>query len=159
MNCKVSSNIDDLEKLNNKYGWIPGKNNIRPNNDVINNKNNKLENAYYFYNTRLDYILDVVFKFKMKLNSDGKLEYYCKNIPEKKIFRKNDFPYDLPIGTNHYIMWYTYNIDDENQINNDIFESLKKELENENFEFIWYENPKMTIPEIYHVQVFWIKID
>jgi hypothetical protein len=23
------------------------------------------------------------------------------------------------------------------------------------FEFVWYENPKMSIPGIYHVQVFW----
>jgi hypothetical protein len=23
------------------------------------------------------------------------------------------------------------------------------------FEFAWYENPKMTIPGVYHVQVFW----
>ncbi len=24
---------------------------------------------------------------------------------------------------------------------------------------VWYENPKMTIPEVYHVQVFWSKVD
>ena len=23
------------------------------------------------------------------------------------------------------------------------------------FQFAWYENPKMTVPGIYHVQVFW----
>jgi hypothetical protein len=26
------------------------------------------------------------------------------------------------------------------------------------YEFAFYENPKMTIPEIYHVQVFWRKL-
>jgi hypothetical protein len=25
------------------------------------------------------------------------------------------------------------------------------------FRFVWYENPKMTVPDVYHVQVFWCK--
>ena len=24
------------------------------------------------------------------------------------------------------------------------------------FDFVWYENPKMSVPDFYHVQVFWI---
>lgn len=24
------------------------------------------------------------------------------------------------------------------------------------FDFAWYENPKMSVPDFYHVQVFWI---
>ena len=30
-------------------------------------------------------------------------------------------------------------------------------IKSDNYSFIWYENPKMTIEDIYHVQVFWIK--
>mmetsp|Transcript_29726 Transcript_29726/g.60758 ORF Transcript_29726/g.60758 Transcript_29726/m.60758 type:complete len:203 (-) Transcript_29726:176-784(-) len=26
------------------------------------------------------------------------------------------------------------------------------------FEFVWYENPKMTIPGVFHVQVFWHRL-
>ena len=55
-------------------------------------------------------------------------------------------------------MWYTYVVSDHIKINQDIYESLFALLGDKNFEFIWYENPKMTIPEIYHLQVFWRKI-
>ena len=38
MNCKISSNKNDLQKLHEKYNWIPGENNIRPTNENINKK-------------------------------------------------------------------------------------------------------------------------
>lgn len=37
----------------------------------------------------------------------------------------------------------------------DIAEALQLRLGHGNFEFVWYLNPKMTIPDVYHVQVFW----
>ena len=52
-------------------------------------------------------------------------------------------------------MWYTYQDIPDNEINNDIDNSLYELMGHKNFEFVWYENPKMSVPEIYHVQVFW----
>ena len=34
--------------------------------------------------------------------------FKCTNVLKRKLFRKNDFPYDLPKGTEHYVMWYTF---------------------------------------------------
>ena len=96
-----------------------------------------------------------MFSLPIKFNNKGKLEVSISNIPKLGSFRKNDFPYNLPEGTQHYIMWYTYLIDDDYKINQDIYDSIFQLLGTENFEFIWYKNPKMTIPEIYHLQVFW----
>ena len=80
-----------------------------------------------------------------------------ESIYEVKIFAPNEFPYNS--DGNHSIMWYG-GIDQsqikENEVNEDIFQNLEKQLGHVNFEFAWYENPKMTIPQIYHVQVFWI---
>jgi hypothetical protein len=53
--------------------------------------------------------------------------------------------------------WYNYgppNITDE-EITGHISKAMKTRLKHERFEFVWYQNPKMTIPEIFHVQVFW----
>lgn len=75
-------------------------------------------------------------------------------------------------------MWYTYGPCEElsdQQISNgkalsplhfiayrillitfvDIHDGLKLRLGHTNFEFVWYLNPKMTIPDVFHVQVFW----
>jgi hypothetical protein len=44
------------------------------------------------------------------------------------------------------------------QISTDIAEGIQLLIgERHDFEFVWYENPKMTVPDLYHVQVFWRK--
>lgn len=60
-------------------------------------------------------------------------------------------------GTRHFVMWYTYWPPEitEEEINQDIANAIVKRLGPCEYEFVWYENPKMTIPGIYHVQVFW----
>ena len=74
---------------------------------------------------------------------------------EKKLLR-NRFPYQLPKGTQHYVMWYYGNIEllNENDIDTDIKLNLQYLFPSSTLQFIWYENPKMNIPEVYHVQVF-----
>ena len=51
-------------------------------------------------------------------------------------------------------MWYTYTPPDE-EITRDIDEAIKEIVNHDNYKFVWYVNPKMTIPEVFHVQVFW----
>ena len=67
------------------------------------------------------------------------------------------FRYQIDPTSFHYIMWYTCSKDDltEEEITKDIKNSIYLIIKKENFSFIWYENPKMTINDIYHVQVFW----
>tara|TARA_B100001094_G_scaffold311644_1_gene347505 strand:- start:61 stop:189 length:129 start_codon:yes stop_codon:yes gene_type:complete len=38
LNCRVSSDIDKLTEYNKEYPWIPGINNIRPNEIILENK-------------------------------------------------------------------------------------------------------------------------
>ena len=115
-----------------------------------------MENITIFYQSLKDYILDDVFNFNCKFNSNGKMFVPPENIFHKKILSKNKYPYQLPKNTNHYLMWYTYQPKTDYKINQDIFDSLKNILGNTNFEYVWYKNPKPTIPELFHVQVFWI---
>ena len=56
-------------------------------------------------------------------------------------------------------MWYTCSKDEltDEEITKDIKNSISSFLKSDKFSFVWYENPKMTIEDIYHVQVFWVK--
>ena len=79
------------------------------------------------------------------------------NIKPTKIFQENRFKYN--IDGNHYVMWYLgYNENEiiDDIISFDIFCEIFCIVGNEKFNFAWYKNPKMTIPDIFHVQVFWI---
>jgi hypothetical protein len=52
---------------------------------------------------------------------------------------------------------YAYGDDSTDRINADINEALTQMCEEVEFDFAWYENPAMTVPEFYHVQVFWVR--
>ena len=157
INNKINPCYSNLDMLNSNYEWIPSSENIRPNEDIINKK--AVDNGTYniIYSTNIDQVLIRYFNIKKKINrNDNKFESVIPitNL-KKKIFIPNEYPYDVPKGTNHYVMWYTYdNISDE-IVTSDISSELNNILNHSNFEFVWYENPKMTVPEIFHVQVFW----
>jgi len=154
MNCKISPDLEVLESLHQKYGWVPGPDNIRPSKELVLKKEIDLQNADNFYVSMKDYMYDLVFNFPTQLNSDGKL---IAIIPKEmiKIFRENDYPYILPENTYHFIMWYNTDkkmvLDEE--INQDIDNGIRKITDNQ-YSFVWYENPNMSVPDIYHVQVF-----
>lgn len=116
---------------------------------------------------RIDKDIDFVGKFYFPL---GSISNELCNATTKK-FMKNPFPYNN-LRCNHFVLWYgctlnPYLEEQEGRENNwrekitqDIVQELKKLLParyHANFQFIWYENPKMTHPDFYHVHVFWIQ--
>ena len=56
-------------------------------------------------------------------------------------------------------MWYTCAKEElsEEEITRDIKNNIYAFIKTDEFSFIWYENPKMSIEDMYYVQVFWIK--
>jgi len=158
LNCKINSDLKSLEKLYQDTKWTPNPDYVRPKLEIIQKKDKDMENITIFYQSLKDYILDEVFNFKSVFNSNGKMFVPQDNIIRQNIFSKNKYPYQLPTNTNHYLMWYTYQPKTDYEINQDIFNSLKNMLKNTNFNFVWYINPKQTIPELFHVQVFWISL-
>ena len=68
-------------------------------------------------------------------------------------FAPNLFPYAVPEGTRHYILWLPSPVEvAEETVNRYLTEAVLREGGED---FVWYYNPKPTILEIYHVQVFW----
>ena len=112
------------------------------------------------------FIYDTVFKFAASKCTDGRADVLASAVVAgPPLFEPNQFPYDLPPGTRHYIMWYTAAPPalTEERINQDVLDAVGQLTAGRaeragpppSVQFCWYENPKMTIPEIYHVQVFW----
>eukprot|EP01125_Pyxidicula_operculata_P020115 TRINITY_DN7366_c0_g1_i5.p1 TRINITY_DN7366_c0_g1~~TRINITY_DN7366_c0_g1_i5.p1 ORF type:complete len:171 (+),score=7.68 TRINITY_DN7366_c0_g1_i5:145-657(+) len=155
MKCRVPSSPDYLEQLKCEVGWTPGRENIRPSPDIVQKKLIHNQDILDVYASEGDFVLHTIFGFVSTRNNEGKLEVKKDNLPQIRRFTRNIFPYNLPEGTNHYIMWYSYgpfgltDADINQHINADISKRSS------DFDFIWYENPKMTVPTVYHVQVFW----
>jgi len=141
---KISSKIDKLNELSELYSWIPNEKTIRPDND--DDKKLYINNLILKYgDIKIGTLIDI---FNLNNLSD---------IKPTKLFQENKFKYN--IQGNHYVMWYLqYNDNEINDdiINFDIYLNILKIVGNKNFNFAWYKNPKMTVPEIFHVQVFWI---
>lgn len=155
---KISTKLNDLDNMHQSNLWIPNSKQIRPIEEVIQEKNILMKNILIFYESMNDYILDTIFNLPKKFNSKGKLLVDTKNIkPEFKLV-KNKFPYDLPIQTEHYILWFNTEVNylTDIEIKQIIDIEIKKYFKKKK-EFVWYENPKMSIPQLYHIQVF-IKI-
>ena len=157
INCKINSDIETLNKYNSIYSWIPNESQIRPTPLNILMKERLLNIINEQYNSYNDYILINVFNQKY-IMENKKVSAIKSNINLNK-FQVNLFKYNLHPKTFHYVMWYTY---DRNELNDekitlDIKNAIYNIILTDNFNFVWYENPKMSIPDIYHVQVFWIK--
>jgi len=92
-------------------------------------------------------------------------------------FRPNRYPYQLPrkppgegahefqLQTQHWILWYLHlpgeSVADRSDelIDEDLRCELLAVVSAHGFEavdYIWYRNPGMSVPEVFHLQVFWI---
>jgi hypothetical protein len=142
---QISSDIQDLNKLHQEYWWIPDETMVRPSAEV-------LEAKWALAQRLIDD--GVSFKdFIMRM-------YFTGPWAGAWVFDKSLFPYRLPIGGEHFVLWnsmHDYNWDvHEVMVSERIECMLKVQLGHNRFDFAWYKNPKPSIPELWHVQVFWI---
>lgn len=176
---KIDSNINCLDKLNQEYEWLPNSLSIRPTLEDIEKKKILYEKIELEWIGYLDYIYHEIFDFEYMVDKISGKKYinlhHLNNFDKHKkwIFKPSIFRYNLIPESNHWILWNTdkdfnYDYPDE-LINQIIFEEIKKIINNDytnyynyndydynKIQFAWYKNPKPTIPEIYHIHVFWI---
>jgi hypothetical protein len=159
INGKISSSLLDLNALNVVHRWLPNAEAIRPSPEVLLEKQHAMAEVMYQWHAVWDYILHTVFGSQKQLNAWGKYEAVPLSFLKEWVFDPSLFPYALPAGTNHYILWNvnkTYSDDfDDDDINGRIKNALQSQIGHSNFEFAWYKNPKPTVPQFWHVQVFW----
>jgi tetratricopeptide (TPR) repeat protein len=168
---EVSSDIENLRLLKERCGWTPGAEQIRPSEHVKNKKIHILASVLNTFSTPLDYLLSSVFSAPTRESSksDGDFKLTTKTedgrpfvpISTAGVLCSNEFPYNVDDLTYHSVCWYPFKSRPNSlrsvDISSDIERCLNSELGHANYEAVWYENPKMTIPELYHVQVFWHK--
>ena len=111
------------------------------------------------YNSNRDYILINIFNYTFIKNKDKKYQVQNDDNIHLYKFEVCRFRYDIYPDTFHYIMWYTCDKKylSDREVNKDIRNSIYNIIKSDKFQYVWYENPKMTIEDVYHIQVFWIK--
>jgi len=156
---RISSDAEILNSLHAEYSWIPNSQQIRPSKEAQLAKQKKSEDILKEWMTFKDFILDTHFGYSTGMYRGR--HYVPGPISTSEwCFSPCMFPYSLNEGSHHFILWNSYHdiqVEFDNEcINKEITESLKKIVGNDQFDFVWYKNPKPTLPELYHVQVFWI---
>ena len=160
LNCEIHPDIEVLNAYNKLYPWIPSGSQIRPSEKNIEMKNILIEKIKKEYKSMRDYILINLFYYKFYKNKDKKYEAIIDyNIKFNKL-EVSRFKYNINDSTFHYIMWYTCNKEDliPKEINRDIHRSIYNIIGTDKFNFVYYENPKMSVPDIYHLHVFFVKL-
>jgi hypothetical protein len=164
----ISNDINALNILNLEYNWLPTSETIRPNPKDLAFKHlrlNQIENEWLSMD---DYIRYMIFGFKAKINQQNKKQISDSQLVSLSdwVFAESEFKYNLIPTSNHWILWSSKFKQNEKLINQDLIDEINNELINklsimigsDNFDFAWYKNPKPTINEFFHVQVFWISL-
>lgn len=153
--CRVSSSVEDLQVIHEIYGWPPGTIHVRPAPAVRAQKELLLSNMESMWNSHADWVFHHVFGTEATRGADGR-RVSTRPEPGCKVFAPNPFPYELPEGTQHWVLWLA---SPESQWPDETVtaEIAKQVDERGGGQFVWYPNPKMSLsdPELHHVQVFW----
>ena len=159
LRCKINSDKENLDKLNKIYNWLPNSQSIRPNLNDLNKKKEILISIDKEWLSLKDYILHKIFGLDY-VKKNG-LNFVVDNVHIKEwIFLESTFKYNLCEDSNHFILWNSckkfYDDFPDEFINAFIESELLNKLKHNNFDFAWYKNPKPTVVDFYHIQVFWI---
>ena len=151
---KISHYKEDLNRIHQKYPWIPNENQIRPKNVKIMEKNHTISMIENQWKSIADYIKHTVFGLSFTVDYPS-YKFYVQENPTWIVFQKAEFPYQLEDEGQHFILWYPLRerVVSDNNIDIDIQNCIHK-FYNGDYNYAWYINPKMTIPAYFHVQVF-----
>ncbi len=106
-----------------------------------------------------DFILHEIFGKSTFIDDYGRLHAVDDAVNETiVVFRPSHFPYNVQGGSNHWIMWFGCSDSPTMNVSDCIVKRLREHLGHDAFDFAWYPNPKMSIPEFYHVHVFWVSL-
>ena len=151
----MNSDAEELQLLHEVYGWVPGRDRIRPTQTVRAQKELLLSNLDAMWASPMDWVFHHVFGSPTARGPDGKRK---SERPQagRTVFKANPYPYDVPDGTEHYVFWMA---SPEAQWPDERIDAGIAQAVDElgGGEYVWYPNPKMSVPDpnLYHVQVFW----
>lgn len=161
---RIDAQKENLEILHQQFPWIPGQEAIRPTRTQIEAKHASQREIETLYEAYLDFVLIEIFGFPIvggvSENPKRKADFSNDAAIPLTVFKHNKFPYAVPAGTNHYVWWTREPMFQTPDRVTKCIEAALQELQSGAVHnIVWYENPKMTIPEVYHVQVFWSRVE
>jgi hypothetical protein len=159
MRGRISSDIADLNTLHKTYPWIPDETMIRPSPDLVKQKLEIIHMIDTTWKSLKDYILCSVFAVPFDENEKGIHYATTYDTSHVWMFSPALFRYNLPVTASHFILWNSkhdfYHDFDDATINDKINEYLDGLVGSYKYKFAWYKNPKPSVIDFYHVQVFW----
>ncbi len=105
-----------------------------------------------------DYILATHFDYPIRVNELSRAYISADIVKEEWAFVPCSFPYNIPNDSHHYVLWNSKVCCEHSFEDDEINEQIRKGITNlgyAGFDFAWYVNPKPSIPELWHCQVFW----
>lgn len=169
LRCEMPDVKDLDHHYANGFNWIPNSSTIRPSVAVAQQKlvgMTSISSSWFSFD---DYILCKVFGKEYEVYEDRMFRVKASStIPDEnkldlvsasdRVFVPNKYSYN--VTGNHWVLWYGCRdrIHSSEEINEHIQIELSKitsKYDNVVFDYIWYVNPKMSIPEFFHVHVFW----
>ena len=143
---KIDSNIEFLSLLSTRYPWIPNNESIRPSVAELRRKIELMASLAASEISLSDFVRGNIFLDTLA----------------SWIFVPSSFRYNLPEGAEHYVLWNQY-ADfaadfDTRLVNETINGFLRGVVGNDEYDFAWYKNPKPSVYEFWHVQVFWTRL-
>ena len=177
-NCRISSNLADLDRLHAQHEWIPNSTQIRPTPKTLERKHKYFLDVIPQYKSEKDFLLHTIFDMPIKkvanreeATSKIEVEHPVQMVWRQHSLRRtipNMFPYNVPDQTLHFVHWIYphYQEAGSNEVVIDESET-NRAIENQlavyfgprtKFEFAWDLNPKMSLPHektgILHIHVF-----
>lgn len=104
LRCRVGSDVEELQLLHEVYGWVPGRDHVRPRQEVRAQKELLLINLESMWVSASDWVFHHVFGAATKRGPDGKRSA-SRPQPGSTVFKPNPYPYDVPSGTEHWVYW------------------------------------------------------
>ena len=158
---RIPSDFEYLDKIHEILPWVPNSSQCRPSPIAREKKERLLEQVRSEWRSLTDYVYHVELECPYEIHDDGKKAVEHRGGPES-LFKPNTFPYNTGVpNARHYVLWYRTPHRDakltDDVINSHIEAFISSYIDDDAipFQYAWYENPNMTVPDIYHLQVFW----
>lgn len=162
---RIPSSLGALEVLHELFSWIPGPTQVRPPAEVRAVKEAKLCALALEWRTMFDFVICTYFDKPASEDCDGKRFAADCDVSGTSAFTMNTFPYELDEGGVHAAMWYGPHCPasyadpsigpPDDVITRDISDALSARYGGYVPPFGWYVNPNMSVPQVFHVQVFY----
>ena len=158
LRCKVDSDVQMMQMLHEVYRWVPGAEQVRPTPAVRAQKELLIANMETMWVTPAAWVFHQI--FGMRTTRIAGKRTAERPSPGRTVFAVNPFPYQVPDGTLHWVLWMASPVAEwpDERITAEIAREVD---ERGGGEFVWYANPKMSMgdPELHHVQCFWRTAD